>query len=389
MRRARRVVAAGLLGLAGCRTPAPPPPLPPGSPPELILPLGDAAPFAVDPASLPRLDAKVASAESVAPAPSAVRAITEELCRREAAARSPLAALIPLGTEPSCPTLGDYLVAADRNRAAAAALDEFYQLADAEGRAAVARSSLPLLDELRAGVAKAKGQGVAVPIDAAELDQRRATLLSALGRAESGAAALDIDLKRRVGVSGRSAGRLRPVGPFPAVVKAAADRDALVQVALETRADLRLIRAAAIRLSPETLPDAEALLEPAEGDPPSVRIARRTLERSDAAEDLDAALPAVRARLAELAARRERRAADEVRAAAADLDSQVAQAALARWRFDAAEGDLATGPDAGPLARLASRLEVERARGELVAAVTSYHRARVKLLAAQGLLGGP
>lgn len=389
MRRAARLLATGGLLLAGCRTPAPlARPLPPGSPPELLLPVGNAAPFAVDNLNTPVIDALEVSPDSVAPPPTEVRPICEEVCRREAALRAPLAALTPTDPARQCPSSRDYLVAADRNRVAAQALDEFYQIADLEGRAAVARATLPVLDELRAGVAKATAQGVKVPFDADELDRRRAALLASLTQAESGADALGVQLKRRVGASGREPGRLRPVGPFPAVSLARLDRAAMVQTALETRADLRSLRAAAIGLSAESLPEAKKLLEPVPTDSLTRKVARRLLEKAGAAEAIESELPVVRAQLMEFIARRERQAADEVRAAAIAIEARGTAVALAKWRVDFESKKLTEGPDAGPLAELARELELARVEAELVAAVTGYQRARVKLLAAQGLLGG-
>ena len=392
MHRTARLPAIVVLALAGCRTPAPvTPPAPPGSPPPLELPLGTAPPFGVDGMPLPTVDAKQVKAESVAPGPGEVRPITEEQCRRESAARSSLAALTPIDQSKRCPGLRDYLVAADRNRVAAKALGEFYQLADAEGRAAIARDSLPILDELRAGVAAAKAQGVAVPLDAGDLDRQRATLLASLNQAELGANLLDIDLKRRAGVPGRISGRLRPTGPFPPVATAPADRDALVQTALETRGDLRLLRAAAIDLSPETLPDVRALLKESNADPLPLRIAKKQACRAgvaDSPEEIAAEMAVRRAQLMELISQRERQAADEVRAAALGIDAQVTQVALARWRVEALQAKLNAGPDAGPLARRVAELEIARARADLVVAVATYHQNRIKLLAAMGLLGG-
>ena len=348
MRRVARLLTAGLLAFAGCRTPAPVVrPLPPGSPPELMLPVGFALPFAVDDAPLPTIDLLTASLESLAPEPVEVRPIGEEVCRREAAARAPLAALTPTDPARPCLSLRDYLIAADRNRAAGVALDEFYQIADLEGRAAIARASLPILDELRAGVASATAKGVKVPFDMDELDRRRATLLASLVQAESGAEALDISLKRRVGVSGRTPGRLRPVGPFPVVSLAPIDRVATVQTALETRADLRLLRAAAIGLSAESLSEVKKLLEPVPTDSPPEKIARRLLKTADATEAIEAELPVVRAQLLELIAQRERQAADEARAATVALEARAKAVAFAHWRVEFEAKKLATGPGRG------------------------------------------
>ncbi len=383
------LAAAGLIG--GCRS-APPPTAapPPGSPPPLELAVGPGASLEPDIRSLPKLDAAALAAEDIAPAATAFRLLGEEDCRREAAARAPLPALAPAG---DCRAWREHPIAEARNRAAADALDAYFRLADAEGRGEIVRAGLPTLDRLRAGVADARANGVRVPADPADLDRQRASLLAVLGQADLGATLLDIDLKRRVGVPGKTAERLRPAGPFPPVAAPPADRDAMVRTALETRPDLRLLRAAYLGLTPDTLPAVRALVRDA-GSPADI-IAKVITDKPARRRDADQAaadaaeLNVRRAQLTDLVTRRERQAADEVRGAAATLAAQTAQVGLARWRLDQVRAKQAAGPDPGPLARLATDLDDARARADVVAAVMAWHQARIKLLAAQGLLAGP
>jgi hypothetical protein len=114
-------------------------------------------------------------------------------------------------------------------------------------------------------------------------------------------------------------------------------------------------------------------------------LARSRERRLDAAALAE--LEVRRQQLFDLIAERERQAADEVRAAAVALNSQTTQVALARWRAEHLAAQVAEARPQGPLAELAAELEAYRARAEVVAAVTAWHRSRVKLLAAQGLLG--
>lgn len=388
----RLLALAAATWLGGCRS-APPVAVsapPPGSPPPLELTTGPGSSLEPDLSVLPRLDATRISAAEVAPESTTFRLLGEEQCRREAAARAPLPALTPAG---DCQAWRDHLAAEARNRAAADALDAYFRLADAEARGDIARAGLPTLDRLRAGVAAARANGVRIPIDPDDLDRQRAALLGLLGQADLGATLLDIDLKRRVGVPGKTAERLRPAGPFPPVAPPPADRDALVQTALETRPDLRLLRTAYLGLTPETLPDVRALIRDAGGLPDIV--AKATVDKTGRRKDADraaadAAELAVRqAQLLELVTRRERQAADEVRAAAVTLAAQTTQVGLTRWRLDQLRDKQAAGPDPGPLGRLAAELEIARVRADMVAAVMAWHQGRVKLLAAQGLLGGP
>ncbi len=427
MMTARRLggwLAAAVLA-AGCHTPpSPPPELPPPAaplpPPE--LPVVSPTPIEPDYKTLPALDPLTAAADDVAPPPAGYRGLTEEVCRREAAARAgtaglfnqenriprvelrPRAELRRAAVKPAADALHREvrveLAAEGRNRAAADALDEFFQLADAEGRGELMRATLPVLDRLRETVRKARAEGVRVPVDPDELDRQRATLLGLIAQADAGARALDIDLKRRVGVPGRAAERLRPVGEF-GVRADPIDVEAGVRLALEGRPDLVALREVYLRLSPDTLPVVRELVRgrlgpggPA-GDAvrgPLVRpllslaLARARANRLDAA--VLAELAVRRQQLYELIAERERQAADEVRAAAVTLAGEATQVALARWRAEQLATKAAEAKGKGPLVELPAELEAYRARAEVVAAVMSWHRARVKLAAAVGVLGG-
>jgi hypothetical protein len=417
---ARWRISAWLAAVAvavGCHAPPTvsdtpsPAPLPP---PE--LPVVTPASLEPDLKSLPSVDPLTAKASDVAPPPAGYRGLTAEVCRREAAARASAAGLfnqenrIPPRVEvrrnfsPEADALTRevraHLAAEGRNRAAAEALDEFYQLADAEGRGGLMRATLPVLDRLRETVRKARAEGVRVPVDPDELDRQRASLLGLLSRADAGARALDIDLKRRIGVPARTPERLRPVGDF-GVSANPPDMDAAVRTAVETRPDLLALRSVYLQLSPETLPVVRELVrgrlgsggELVAGD--SVRgalarpllalvLARARARRLDAVALAE--LEVRRQQLYDLIAERERQAADEVRAAAVALSGQTTQVALARWKAEQLAAQVAEAKPQGPLAELAAELEAYRGRAEVVAAVMAWHRARVKLLAAQGLL---
>ncbi|HET6572980.1 MAG TPA: hypothetical protein VFG68_05205 [Fimbriiglobus sp.] len=398
----------------GCHAP---PTVPDPSPTAPLLPpeLPVVAPASLEPdlTTLPAVDPLTATADDVAPPPLGYRGLTEEVCRREAAARASAAGLfnqenrIPARIEvrrdfsPEADALTRevraHLAAEGRNRAAAEALDEFFQLADAEGRGELMRATLPVLDRLRETVRKARADGVRVPVDPDELGRQRASLLGLLAQADAGARALDIDLKRRIGVPGRTPERLRPVGCL-GVPGTPPDVDATIRTAVETRPDLLALRTVYLQLSPETLPVVRELvrgrLAPGGGPTTGGALARPLLALVLArarARRLDAAalaeLEVRRQQLYDLIAERERQAADEVRAAAVALTGQTTQVALARWKAEQLAARVAEAKPRGPLAELAAELEAYRARAEVVATVTAWHRARVKLLAAQGLLG--
>ncbi len=407
MRISRRTVfwaALAILIASGCRTPGPPP-IQPFVPPPPIAPLDLQAvsPTSLEPdyKTLPTIDPVAANVVDIVPVPVGYRGLSEEVCRKEAVARAGIANLllnedqIPAEAPNGCPRpsntfaqeLRFHLSTEARNRAATHALEQFFQLADAEGRGEIVRSSLPILDQLRAKVRKAKADGLKVPVDADELDRQRVGLLALLGQADLGAKLLDIDLKRRIGVNGHTTERLRPLGSF-AVSSEAVDAEAAVGIALETRADLRLLRTAYLRLTIENLPSVRELLRSMGGLKTIPTFAlRNDLNRNPGPDPVIVAELAVRRQqLLELIAERERQVADEVRAAVATLTSQTQQVALTRWRAEQIIAKAKSTTEKGPLVELPADLESLRARADVIAAVMNWHQARVKLAGAQGLL---
>lgn len=417
-RRLGLTLAALVIFAAGCRTPPPPLPLPPPPTPQapLELPTVEARSLVPDYRTLPAFDPLSATPADVAPPPAVYRGLSEDVCRREAAARSTVAFLfdrenfVPQsGDEPSVQRAAailardvrGHLANEARNRAAEQALDEFFQLADAEGRADAVREALPILDQLRATVRKARAEGIAVPVDPDELDRQRATLLTGLSAADLGARALDVDLKRRIGAPRRGNERLRPTGTF-AVSADPVDADAAVTLALESRPDLRGLRATYLALAPENLSIVRDVIRAAAGPSGAVtgigRITRplpllgfifgrnrlRTIEAEALAE-----VAVRRQQLYELITERERSAADEVRAAVVALAVQSRQVGIAKWKAEQLAKkaiDAKNDPTRSPLFVLPAEVEAARARSEVVTAVMGWHRARVKLSAAQGLL---
>jgi hypothetical protein len=382
-------------------------PLAPPAPPLELTPT-TASSLEPDYPSLPRIDATTIDPHNLVPVPGGYRDLTEEICRREAAARAPAARLLSSETATTCPTspadqlrseLRVHLDLTARNQSAQQALESFFQLADAEGRGDLLRSLIRVLDPLRATAHKARAEGVRLPLDPDDLDRQRSVALGLLDQADLGAAVLDIDLKRRIGYPGRGNERLRPRGPFP-VAAGPLDVEAAIQVALERRADLRMLRTLYLRMTPETLPaireilqhqpEARGVLGTALARPATMRTAltQRLLGRE--AVELEAAtlaeLAVRRQQVLDLILDRERQAADDVRTAAAALAAQTRQVGLARWRVEHAERKAAEAAGQGPLVTLPAELEVIRARAEAVAAVMAWHQARVRLLAAQGLL---
>jgi len=299
-------------------------------------------------------------------------------------------------------TLRSFTALELRNRFAADALDRYFQLADAEARTDLLRSGFPIIDPLLAKAQDAHIKNVRYPLDPADLERQRSQLLSQLEQAELGSRLLNLDLKRRLGLSPVPADeRLWPSGDF-AIDATPIHPDEAATAAIADRPELRGLRAFLAGLTPDTLPDVRDLL----------RAGSPLLGASSATPGLSLALalswlthhkgpnPATlaeldvrRKQLADLIAERERLVADEARAAALTLNAQRVRATRARDRlrgWDEKLADAIKKRDAHqPGAEFLEpqvRMEWLKAKAELIAEVAAWHRARVRLHAAMGWL---
>lgn len=411
------------MAVVGCRTPpvvrvVTPPPVVTTSPTPQAIPSAPLTSLEPDYTTLPLVDPATADVTG-ATRPSPI-GVTADSVARLAAEQSALGTTLERENEvPSAvietpgkpaPVCSDSLsreirplVAAHlRNQAAGDAVVAFYQLADAEGRAAVVRKSIESLEKLQAAVKDAKARGVEPPIQEDELDRQRVTWIGLLGQAELGAKLLDGELKRRLGASGKTADRLQPTGEF-GVSADPLDADAAVKVALERRQDLVALRTAYLKMTPENVPEVRELLRTMPGTSGTLGLAgsrapvlgriaeRRAAEIESAFRAVAAAEVEVRKRqLFVLIEERERGVADEVRTQVAVLAEQARQVGLARWRAEKLMAQLADlrqkAPGAGRLVPL--ELEASRARADVIQAVMAWHQAKARLTAAQGLFTG-
>ncbi len=413
--------AAAVLAVAGCRSaPKPVPvPAPPIAPPVPELPQTRPTPVEPDYRTLPKSD----PLGKLPPPPNSTgfRALTEEECRRAAVGHTSTANVLeresevpsqPAGRTRHCKKSDEQAKidavdslyrelrhhAADelRNRSAADALEQFYRLADAEGRGELLRAAVPVIDQLREAIAKARAAGVRVPVDPEEIDRQRATAVGVVTQADLGVELLNIDIKRRIGLPA-GGDRLWPSGSF-AISETAIDTEAAVKVALENRPDLKFLRALFLGLTPDTLPTLREILrtkatEIAARSGPAQAAAREILpflgrRGKDCDPNEATELEIRRQQVFELIQTQERAAADETRAAVATLVAQSKQVGLARWRADQANAKIAEAKKQGQFAELPAILEAQRARADVIAAVMAWHQSRVRLVAAQGLLSG-
>jgi hypothetical protein len=382
------VYGALCITVSGCRTaPKSPVVLPAPTTPLAALELAattNISSLEPEVKTLPRIDSQVSLA-SFAPPSAEYLSITPALVRKEARERASLAALLQPDSTSS--ELAGHLAAEARLRATTTAMTQFYQLADAEARIEIVRESVVVLDKLRETVREAKAKQLRLPIEPEELERRRVELLATLSQAELGAKLLDIDLKRRIGLSDKTLTRLRPA-ELPMLSTEPFDVEASINKALETRPDLLALRKAYQVLSPENLPTIRDVLTSYGSTLPPVARRRldRSLEHSSGAEaSLFAELGLRRQQLFDLIGERERQAADEIRAASASLESQTQQVGLARTRLELADAKRKSVAGQGPLFEAPAELEHLRARADLIAAVMVHHQAKNRRDAAVGV----
>lgn len=405
------VLAAAALGCHGpARRAETPAPSPTADRQTASLPAADPVPPAFDLAPLPP-----AGTEPPVP-PTSARGLTEPVAQRLAAVNTPAANLLDDENRVHGPASG---CAADqtrqevrrftalelRNQAAAAALEQFFRLADTECRADILRETLPILDGLRDRAARAKAAGLRFPLDAGDLDRERLDLLARLDQADTGARLLTLDLHRRLGLPAAGE-RLWPTGVFE-IDPDPVDADAAAALALAERPELLAWRALYHGLGPETLPAVREQLRgvnPLAGAvaagadlPCGVRLLLAVARCLGCTPGPDAATRAEvevrRKQLAGVIADREGAVAIEARAAAVSLNAQARRLALTRDRaggLQAAAAEARKKQDANlpgaDLTAAQAEMAWRKGRAEVAAEVMAWHVARVRLKAAVGRL---
>jgi hypothetical protein len=289
-----------------------------------------------------------------------------------------------------------------RNRSAADALERFFQLTEIEARTDLLRKSFPILDGLIAKARSAKTADVRFPMEVTDLARERLQLEAQLEQAELGSRLLDLDLKRRLGLSNLPPPeRLWPVGDF-AIDPTPFDPEAAVNAAMADRPELRGLRAFHRGLTVDTIPEARDILRLAgpllglgssQAEPRFPWLVQLWLRCKGTDTASAAELEMRKKQLLEVIAERERAIADETRAAVLTANSQKIRATLARDRLliceeklGEAEKKRAAGQPGAEFLVPQMQLEVLKTRSELASEVAAWHQARIKVKAAQGWL---
>jgi hypothetical protein len=393
-----------LLGVglaAGCHPSVLAPPARPAAP---QLPVTSRKPIEPDISAVPHDPAK-----SPPTRPAEYRRLTAAECRVLAVQNAPLAAELdahPDNKPPAHPCLQrnkpelaeqsrlarGYAADEIRNRSASDALGYFYKLAAAEGQFDLLLAAHGILKVQLAAAEKVIKAGAEDRADVDRLRRQIFDIESQMAKLEAGIDVLNSALAGQLGLPPGDPTPLWPEDPLR-VGGQAPDAEQMVQVAMQNRPDLNLLRVLAASsafdtaLTKAVLTGVNPLLAPADPTNPLSALLAQFKHNPTRAE------AKLHAQLLGLLATRERQADAEVRAAVATLRgdrlSVAAKAAEVRnlqTEVGEHEKRVAAGV-AGAQAQLATaRVNLLKARGELLQAAVDWHVSSVKLRQATGLL---
>lgn len=395
-RRATWATCAALLALAGCHTRGVPLQLAPGEP---LLPVAPRAATEPDTSGLPTDSTPINR-------PGEYRRLTAAECRRLAVANAPFAddldrhpdndspAHARLAKKAACFAATSRLVrghAADelRNRAAGEALEEFFKLAGAEGQFdLLAAADAELRTQLEEAL-KAERAGLKDRADIPALRRKLLDIEAQQAKLEAGIGALNASLRARLGLNAADPLPLWPTDPLR-VNPDDVDVAQAVAAGLHYRPDLNVLRVladgGASELTNAVLTGLNPLLASLKSDNPLALLFAPFMKEPHRQQ----AAATERARAALVS--RERLAEAEIRAAAVSLRGQraaVAARAMDVRQAEARVADLQKRQAAGVNVTAdltAAKLELFKAKGDLLTSVTEWHTTEVKLRQAMGLL---
>ena len=281
----------------------------------------------------------------------------------------------------------------ERNRAAGAALNMYFQLAESEASDDLLDRSLTLVEHTASNLRQLQNEGLKVPVDPSAWVRQRIEMLDQRAQLRLGVRQLNEQLSVLLRLDPVVVTRIWPAADL-GVTGDPINMEQAVLIGLETRADLCLIRVLHDRLDANTVPAARQglqLSDAALGLPaPASFLLRRMLHGDTSACEADAR----RTQLTELLADREQAAAAEIRQAVYTVETRLQQIALARetlssWRqrSDELRQRRAVGT-ATPFELSTADLEAVRAENNVLHQVVAWRIAIAKLKESQGLLAG-
>jgi outer membrane protein TolC len=400
--RAVFAVCCAALAQAGCHAPGTAPVHP--KPAPALLPVTNRSLIAPDTSALST------SAPAPVPRPAEYRRLTATDCRKLAIVHAPFADDLDRHSDNELSAhdklhkdaarfaetsrlVRGYAADEARNRAAADALDEFFKLANAEGQYDLLLAADAELQGQLTEALKAEKTGLKDRADIPSIRRKLLDLEAQRAKLEAGIGALNASLSARLGLAANDPLPLWPADPL--VVKAGeVDVEQAVATGLHYRPDLNLLRVladgSAGEMTNAMLRSISPLLATAKPSNPIVALLAPIF--APLLKEPQRQQAAANERVRNALQSRERQAEAEIRAAVATLHGNraaVAARAIDAKQIEARITELQTRQKAGQnvTAELTTaKLDLLKAKGDLLTAATDWHAAEVKLRQAMGLL---
>jgi len=380
-----------------------PSPQPPATSPQLA-PRGT---FSTDVAILTSYEAvdRVLGPETV---PLQYRTLEAADCQCVAAANSPAANLIDIerqaaGLTPRGRPAGELSAAAvrtgtlafaaleERNESAAAALEAFYLLAEAEANRDLLRQSLEEINHAIDHFQQLKARGFHIAADHSELRRQKLDILQRRTQLHLSIRQLNGRLGYLLGLEVDDPTPIWPAADLK-VTLAAVDSQEAVHQGLATRADLGMLQMLSESLDGDTLSAVRGALGQINAalgvSPGRAGVLGKLLGRGQEYAELQLR----RRQVTELLADRQRAAVQQIRQAAYAVDARLREIALAKEKLDSRQqrlAELRSRRGGGAVTAFdihAAQLEVIEAESRLMHQVIAWRIAQVKLRQKQGLL---
>ncbi len=279
----------------------------------------------------------------------------------------------------------------DRNEKAALADELFYRLVEADYSRALSQRSLHEIDRALDNLEQLKRKGLLPIADDGKLRRQKLDLLDRRAGLQSSIRQLDGQLCMLLGIQSDPLAPLSPAADLGVVV-AAIDPVAAVSQGLAGRADLRAIATLKNNLSVDTVSAIRSGLQRVDALLGGSAAGGSILARLWARGDDSGELPARREQLRQLYDQQSRSAAEEISAAAFDVETNLRQIGLAKDKLDSWQEELrrlqskrqtdgVTEFDVS-----AAQIELFQAENALVHQIIQWKIAETKLKKAQGVL---
>lgn len=281
-----------------------------------------------------------------------------------------------------------YRAVDERNKAAAAALELFYSLAEAEANRDILQRSVEQIDRAAANLEELKRSGLKVPDDQSAFRRQKLDWLDRQIQLSSAIRKIQWQLQQLCGFEMDQTTPIWPEADLTVIVTPV-DAEAAVLEGLANRADLGALQMLAGSLDADTLPAVRSGMQAFSPGLGASIAAKRLL--GDRSADYGEARSR-QSQLAQAQVDAELNVTWEIREAVWNIETRLREIAVAGerqevWRQRGAaleEKRESNGVTAFDLA--AARLELHRAESELVHRVIAWKIAQVKLEQAQGLL---